>query len=186
MKTIDKTPNQNLILFCWRISAAHTIAYTIAGFFGLIIMNYKIHFVSQALSMFMRPINSPWVAIGPSLQIIIGIFIGLILFPIQDSLIFSKKGLFKIFLLIFGLSIFAPQVPGPGSVEGIIYTNIPVKYHLLGLPETIIYSILFSVIVYCWNNHPKKIWNICMATGLGLVVLLSIAGLLSSIGLIAN
>jgi hypothetical protein len=161
-------------------------AYFLAGIFALVFLNYKELFESDSLSILMRPVNSPIVAMGPLLQIIQGFVMSIILFPYRSVFFSPKKGWIYLLLLIAGFSIFAPEIPGPSTFEGLIYTTIPIKYHLLGLPETLIYSFLFSTLLPIWYSKPQKIWNIISIIAICLIFLMSILGLLASMEFIKS
>jgi hypothetical protein len=171
-------------LFCWRIIAMHMLAYFIAAVFAQLTFDYKSLLKSETLSLIMRPWESPLVALGPFLQSINGFFMVLILYRIRHSIINEKNGWITLFLIVSGFSIFAPQAPAPGSFEGFIYTKLPIKEHLVGLPECLFYSFLFSFGLYNWYKRPKRLWNVLTITGLSIISLISLLGFLSSIGIL--
>ncbi|MEA1897336.1 MAG: hypothetical protein U9N53_06690, partial [Bacteroidota bacterium] len=171
--------------FIWRIAASHTIAYFIAGIFALVFMDYKEQFGSDFMSVLMRPIESPWVAVGPGLQVIRGVIVALVLLPFKDIFI-NRYGWLKLAALILGLSYFATLGPVFGSFDGYLYTKIPLQYHLLGLPETLIYTFLFAFIIYVWYKMPGKVWNIISVAFVILIILMSFLGLLASLGIISS
>lgn len=77
------------------------------------------------------------------------------------------------------LGIFSTFGPAPGSIEGLIYTNIPMNFQLLGLIEVILQALLLSVILFWWVNHPEKKWvNWIMGLAFGLALLMSALGVL--------
>ena len=141
--------------FVWRITATHTIAYFVAGIFAILVLKYDKIFGAGALS-FMRPTDSPWVAAGPGLQVIRGLLLSLFLFPFRSVFFESKNGWIKFWLLSFGLSYLLTISAATGSFEGVIYTNTPIKYHLIGIPEILIYMTLFTVSMWgCVLVQPK-------------------------------
>jgi hypothetical protein len=185
-RIIMKEIKKEWMTFCWRVLSLHVIVYSTAGIFALFFMNYQEHFNSGALSQFMRPTDSPLVAAGAGLQVINGFFMSLFLFPFKSVFIAGKTGWIKLFFLLLGFSVFSPQNPAPGTFEGVIYTKIPIQYHLLGIPECLIYSLLFSVLFFGWYKNPKKIWNMLSIVSVSLVMILSVAGVLSSIGVLKH
>lgn len=168
--------------FCWRIIAAHMIAYFIAATIAQIY--YKPIWDSGTLPLIMKPMDSPLVALGPALQSINAFFMAIILFPIQSLIIGRKSGWLTLFLLVAGFSIFAPQAPAPGSFEGFIYTKVTLFEHLIGLPECFLYSLLFSMGFYLWYKKPKKTWNIVSIIAISLIALITTLGFLAAIGVI--
>ena len=173
----------NFWTFTWRITASHTIAYFIAGIFALLVLKYDEIFGTGSL-LFMRPTDSSWVAAGPGLQIIRGLLLSFFLFPFRSIFFETKNGWFKFWSLSFGLSYLLTISAATGSFEGIIYTNIPIKYHLIGIPEIIIYLTLFTFFIWGWYKKPKKIFTVLSVILVLLIALMSFMGVLSSLGII--
>ena len=169
--------------FIWRVTTTHTISYFFAGIFALLVLRYDKRFGYGALS-FMRSTESPWVAAGMGLQIVRGIILSLFLLPFKEVFINTKKGWVKFWFLLFGLGYLITISPAIGSFEGIIYTNIPMEFHLLGIPEIILYMILFATLMWGWYKKPNKIFNILSMVFLSLIILMSVMGVLDSLGLI--
>lgn len=169
--------------FIWRITSAHVIAYFFAGIFAVVFMNYKDHYASESLSLLMRPVDSPYVALGPGLQLFRGILIALILLPVR-KFIFEKNGFLKLGFLLLGLSFLSTIGPTPGSFEGYIYTILPIQYHLLGIPETLIYIGLFIGILAFWYKKEKKYVNVVAVILIVLILFMSFMGYLKAVGLL--
>ena len=175
--------HKNSLKFIYRITIAHTIAYFIAGIFALLFMNYKEHFASESLGMLMLPVDSPMVALGPSLNILRGIILGLILLSAR-TVILGDKGFLKLAMLTLGMSFISTIGPTPGSFEGYIYTKLPVQYHLLGIPETLIYVSLFAVIPWLWYKSEKNYFNGIAIALVVLILLMSFSGYMQAQGLL--
>ena len=81
--------------------------------------------------------------------------------------------------LLVGVGILSTFGPSPASIEGMIYTVLPFDEHIRGYPEILLQSLLLSVIVVYWVNHPEKRW-ISWVLGIlfGLMMLLLTMGLL--------
>ncbi len=174
----------SLAVYVWQIASSHMIAYFIAGVLAYYFMNYKEHYSSQSLSLLMHPTDSPWVAIVPALQIFRGVIIALVLYPFKKVLFEENYGTAKLALLIFGLSFLSTIGPTPGSFEGYLYTKLPVQYHLLGIPETIIYVGLFSIMVVKWNKNQEKLYTVLSIIASLLIIIMSTMGFLKAIGLL--
>jgi hypothetical protein len=150
----------NLVKYFWQIIYAHTIACFIAGIFALVVVNYRELYSTEIISLFIRSVDEPIVALGPSLQIFRGIIIGLIVLPLQKVFFEEKHGLIKLGMIIIALSLLSTIGPTMGSFEGYLYTKIPYMYQLLGYPEAILYVLLFIGILkvsiqfeHKKNNH---------------------------------
>ena len=150
--------------FVWRICSAHVIAYFTAGVFALLFLDYRTHFSSESLALLIRPVSSPWVALGPGLQI------ALALLPVRGFL-YGKNGFLKLAWLVLGLSFISTIGPTPGSFDGYIYTILPVQYHLGGIPEAVLYTALFAGILAFWHKSGKRY---------AVIVLFSVMGFLGA------
>jgi len=169
--------------FWWRVMATHSVAYLFAGLIAQISFNYENQFSTGFLETFMRPITSPMVAWGAALQLVNGFFMSLFLYPIRREILGNfKLGWKKLILLIIGFTVFAPQIPGPGNLEGLIYTKIPVLDHIIGFPETILYALFFSLGLINWYKYDKKWIKQVSIIFIILILLMSVLAYLDSIG----
>ena len=168
---------QSLIKYLWQITYAHTIAYFIAGFFAISIMNYRDLFATEVISSFMHSVDAPIVALGPILQIFRGIILAFILLPLRKTFFEEKHGLVKLGIMIFGLSYLITIGPGIGSFEGFIFTKIPFMYQIMGYPEAIIYVLLFIGILNVSIKYAhKRIITLLSIIIVSLISLMSIMG----------
>jgi hypothetical protein len=167
----------NTIQYFWQIIYAHTIAYFIAGIFGLVVMNYKELYSTEIISSFMHPTDTPIVALGPLLQIFRGIIIALVLLPLRKTFFEEKYGLLKLGLIIIGFSLLSTIGPTMGSFDGYIYTKVPYLYQISGYPEAIIYVLLFIGILYVSIKYSdKKIITVLSIILVALISLMNIMG----------
>jgi len=81
-------------------------------------------------------------------------------------------------LVIVG--IFSTFGPAPGSVEGLIYTKIPIEGQLGGLTEVLTQSLLLSALTVYWVRHSEVRWlNWVLSILFIVVLLLPLLGLLA-------
>lgn len=172
--------NQNLKFstFFWRISSSHIVSYFIMGIIAVFVLDYKKTFEEPPLSYLMKPVDSPWVALGPMLQIFRGLVFSCALWFFKDGFLFKKHGWLRLWGLLLGLAVLSTVGPAPGSIEGFIYTKIPVASQLRGYFEILPQTLFFSLLVFYWYENPRKLWNVLS------IVLVSIIFILSSLGLI--
>lgn len=160
------------------------VTYMLMGVIAASALNYREVFDNSLLSCLYKPFDSPWIAAGPGLQVFRGLIFSLALWFFRDNFLYQKNGWLKLWGLIVGLSILSTTGATPGSIEGMIYTKIPVSDQVLGYFEVIPQTGLFAVIVYWWYQKPKKLWNIIAAILLFLIILMSFMGVLASQGVI--
>jgi len=168
--------------FFWRITAAHMITYMMMGIIASTLLDYEELFSNTLISCFFRPMDSPWIAAGPGLQIIRGLIFAMALWYFKENFLHTKHGWFKLWGLLIGLSILSTTGPPPGSIEGFIYTKIPVADQVKGYFEVVPQTGLFAVLVCYWYKKPKKAWNIISAVLVALIILMSLMGVLASLG----
>ena len=60
--------------------------------------------------------------------------------------------------MLIGLGILGTFAAPPGSMEGLIYTTIPVWLQLRGWIEIVPQALLLSALLCYWVNNPGKRW----------------------------
>jgi len=164
--------------FSWKVISLHMITYMIAGIIFSSLFSYEQLYKTGGLSKLMKDFSSPWISAGPSLQLIRGFLFSIVLWPFYDFIFSRPKGWTLIWLLFIGLAILGTTGPSPGSLEGIVYTQLSLKEHLIGLPEVLLQTLAFSFLLYNLCNKPRKYFTILSVVGVLLILLMSIAGLL--------
>ena len=172
----------HLLKFIWRITYAHVISFFIAGAFAMTFMNYGEHYINEPLSLFMKPTTHPIVSLGMILQVIRGIIVALVIYPLHKAFFEEDYGFIKLGLIILGLSVLSTFGSGIGSVDGYIFTTLPLATHMLGYPEAIIWILSFIGILYLsYKYKNKKIINIVSITLMLLIFLMGIMGYIAAV-----
>lgn len=168
--------------FAVRVTACHVVTYFFAGLMAFTVLDYRGQFLSAALSCFMLPVDAPIVALGPILQVIRGLIFAAALFPFRQVFLATPRGWLLLWGLMVGLAVLSPTGPAPASIEGFIYTKIPISQQALGYFEVVPQTLAFSILVVAWNRRPRRAWTIVMI-GLTLIVaLMSTLGYLAATG----
>ena len=141
-----------------KASVIHTITYFIMGFLAYTLFDYEHLYAETSLNLLMRQVSEPLVLAGPLFQPIRGALFGIVFFLLQESLFRKKSGWLVMWIVLVILGIIGTFGPTPGSFEGMIYTVLPLRIHLIGLPEIIIQALLLSLGLFYWVNHPEKKW----------------------------
>jgi hypothetical protein len=159
----------------------HTITYFVAGILAYTLGGYEKSFSKPPLSHIMRPTSDPLVMAGPLFQPVRGIIFALALYPLRNVLFAERRGWLTLWWLLLALGVLSTFGPSPGSVEGLIYTIIPPLSQILGLWEVLLQSLLFSVILFYWVNHPGKRWlDWTLGISFSIVMILPLLGLLTA------
>jgi hypothetical protein len=166
---------------------SHTLTYFLVGLVASVVFNYSADFARPELRGYMRQLGDPIIALGPALQPLRGVLFALAFYPLREILFRKKNGWLITWWLLVALGILSTFGPAPGSVEGAIYTTLPVIDQFLsgGMLEILTQSFLFSALLYYWVNHPEKRWlNWLLAILFALVILMSAMGYLAASGAI--
>ena len=160
-----------------KTAVVHSVTYFLIGLLAFLILDYRHRFADPNVRILMRQTDSPWVAAGPLFQPLRGLLFALAFYPLRKVLFGERSGWRAMWLLLVIVGVLSTFGPAPGSVEGMIYTTVPISFQLIGLPEVLLQSLLLSVILCHWVNHPEKKW---LSWVLG--VLFALALLFSGLG----
>jgi hypothetical protein len=162
-----------------KTTITHIITYFVMGLLASTVFDYGHLYAETNLNLLMRQTSEPLVMAGPLFQPIRGLLFGLVFLLLREPLFERKNGWLVMWITLVVLGILNPFGPSPGSVEGMIYTVLPIRLHLIGLPEVILQALLLSVVVCYWVNHPEQRWlNWVMGVVCVVILLLPVLGLL--------
>ena len=164
--------------FAWRVISLHMITYSFFGILALTLADYRKLFETTELQYLMIPVTSPWTAAGPALQVFRGLLLALVLYPLAAEFLRRRNGALILWGLFLGLAILGTAGPSPGSFEGFVYTKVPWEIHLIGLPEGVLQTLFFSLGLVWWCRKPARWKNVVGGIFVGLIVLMSLAGVL--------
>lgn len=145
------------VLFMTRVAIVHFITYFIAGLIASRVFDYKNIFTLPIIRDYMLPYGSPTLTWGPFLQPIRGIVLGLAILPFRDFLGEKRFGWLYLWLIFICFGIFGTPAASPASMEGILYSRLPLWYHIIGLPEILLQTLAFSWLTHFYLRHPKGI-----------------------------
>lgn len=145
---IDQT---SILGFVARTTVLHIVTYF---FFGLIFAFFNpFHQGVHTIELFpeyaflFRSMESNWVIAGAALQVFRGPFLMAPLYYFRSTFLGEERGWTKLCGVLVCLTLLGSVTAGPGSIEGMFYTNLPMKLHLDGYPEVITQILAFSYLV---------------------------------------
>lgn len=142
--------------YLFRFALVHTLIYIITGLIFQNYLNFDPQFTSSVLYNNFREVDSFIIRFAPVFQLGRGIIIGLVIYPVYGSIVKSKYSWLKLFALLWGLTLIGAVAATPGSIEGFIYTKIPIIEHLVSLPEVTLQIFMFSIIFVNWDKRSIK------------------------------
>ena len=161
--TETTSKSSSLVAFCGRVALVHFLTYSLVGaiFFALglnVIVFYENNPdpSMQGYQALFRATNSLWVTAGPLVNILRGLLFGLVLYPFRELFLTRRWGWLYLWALFLVLALFSTIGPGPGSIEGLIYTKVPLNHHLLTPWEGMVQTLAFSVLLIQWEKSTSK------------------------------
>ena len=168
-----------------KTAIVHTVAYFLMGLVALSLFDYAGRFADPTVANFMRQTDDPLVAAGPLFQVVRGLLFGIAFYPLREIVFARKHGWLVLWLVLVVVGILSPFGAAPSSIEGMLYTLLPISFHLIGLPEVVGQALLLAFLSHYWINHPEKKWlTWVFGIAFALVLLLSTLGILAGLGVL--
>ncbi len=142
--------------FAMRVIVAHTLTYFIYGIVMSQVFDYSAIFAREIIRDYMLPIGQRNVFLHLLMQPVRGLIFAVALWPIRDLLLERKQGWFILWSLLVSIGILSTPAAAPSSIEGMVYTRIPMWYHLMGIPEIALQTLFFSIWVVWWERQSVK------------------------------
>jgi len=161
-----------------KTAVCHALTYFLAGALAFHFLHYA-DILNDPHSG-MRPMNHPLILFGPALQVVRGILFASVFYPFRQILFERKNGWILMAWMLIGLGILGTFAAPPGSLEGYIYTTVPVLAQMRGYLEIVTQALLLSALLFYWVRHPGKKW-----LSLTLSILFAICIALPLLGLLA-
>ncbi|HET7011831.1 MAG TPA: hypothetical protein VFI11_13725 [Anaerolineales bacterium] len=159
---------------------SHTVTYFFVGVLAAVTLNYTARFSDPSVAAYSRPTSDPMVMAGPLFQPIRGILFGFVFYLLRETFFHRPRGWLILWVTLVVIGIIGQFTGGLGSIEGLVYSRIPVAFQLTLLPEVFIQSFLLSVLVYYWIRQPKKWLNWVLGVIFFLIILLPALGLIAA------
>ena len=144
------------IAFALKVMVVHTATYFIFGMIMSNVFNYAEVFKREIIRDYMLPMDEHNILLGPFLQPIRGLIFAIGLWPLRSLLIERKRGWLILWGLLVTIGILSTPAASPGSIEGMLYSKLPMWYHVLGYPEILSQTLLFSIWLVWWERQSMK------------------------------
>lgn len=158
----------------------HTVTYFVAGVLAYSLLDYPRLISGSTLGVLMRPLRDPMIVAGPLFQPIRGLLFGVMFCLLRQTFFGRRDGWFLMWAVLVVVGIVGPFGAPPGSLEGLIYTTVPVSVQLTFLPEVLAQSLALSWLLVSWVKRPERRWlNWVMGVAFVITMLLPTLGLLT-------
>lgn len=142
--------------FLGKVTLAHVLTYFLVGTIAATTIDYESLFAQPVVRDYMREFGSVSLFVGPVVQVVRGLVVAAVLLPFRSALA-TRRGWLWLWLLLVGVGILSTAAAAPSSIEGVVYTQLPLWYHLIGLPEILLQTLLFSVLTWLIARHPDGV-----------------------------
>jgi hypothetical protein len=170
-----------------RTAVVHTVTYFVVGAISFLLLDYSTRYADPVVSRLMRQTDDPLVAAGTLFQLLRGFLFGIVFYFLRDIFFTRKNGWLTMWLMLVIVGILSPFAAAPSSIEGMLYTVLPMWFHISNFPEILVQSGLLAWLTFYWVNHPEKKWlSWVLWILLIIVVLMSLLGTLSALGILPS
>ena len=147
---------KGFLMFAIRVILVHMITYFIFGIIMSNVFDYGEIFKREIIRDYMIPMDEHNIVLGPFLQPLRGLIFAIGLWPFREVLIEKKRGWLYLWGLIVTMGILSTPAASPSSIEGVLYSKLPMWYHLMGLPEILLQTLVFSIWLVWWERQAVK------------------------------
>ena len=174
------SPQVRFLPLAAKTMAVHTVSYLCMGILASSLLDYAAAFARPEMTCWMRPISDPIIMAGPLFQPIRGLVFALVIYSLREVVFASRHGWLLLWGIFVALGIVSTFGPAPGSLEGLVFTVIPVRAQLVGYAEVVPQAFLLAFGVVYWVGHPEKRWlTPLMALAFAAAMMLPLLGLLA-------
>ena len=163
-----------------KTTIVHTVTYFAAGALAYAFFDYRALWDEPVFNVYMRRMDDPLLLAGPLFQPVRGVLFGVVFYLLRCKFFGWEYGWLTMWVVLVLIGMLSTFGPAPGSIEGLIYTTIPLSAQFGGGSiETLAQALTLSVLVFYWVRQPGKRWLTWALTAAFLLVLaFSIMGLL--------
>ena len=171
---------RSLLGFIGRVTVVHVVTYFVFGILAAFAVpgGHMMYSIPE-MDIYFRPISSPHVMAGTLFQLMRGPIIAIGIYPFRQVFIQDKWGWLYLWGLFLTLSVLAPAGAAPGSIEGYVYTKLPVWFHLTYLPDIMLQTLAFSVLVFIWERRREKKIAIPLIAAFTIIIAIFLPALLT-------
>ena len=174
-------PQTSFWSILYRTIISHTVTYFATGVVFAILLGYATRMIRPDVAPIIREITDPILIASPLFQPLRAALLALVFYLLRDVLFSNRRGWLAMWCLLVVVGILTPFSASWGGIEGMIFFNLPVWDHIAGWPEVFSQTLLLSVILTYWVDHPKsKRLHVILLVGFTLTLLLPLIALLAA------
>lgn len=171
-------PEPSFRSILYRTTISHTVTYFATGVVASILFGYTTRMIRPDVAPIIRKITDPILIASPLFQPLRAALLAIVFYLLRDVLFSKRKGWLIMWCLLVVIGILTPFSASWGGIEGMIFFNLPIWDHIVGWPEVFSQTLLLSVVLTYWVDHPtSKHLDVILLVGFILAMLLPITAL---------
>jgi hypothetical protein len=143
---------KEFVVFAFSVILLHVMTYTIFGFVMSRVLNYEALFQQEIIQDFMLPLDTN-ALLGVAVQPTRGLLFALAIWLLREIIFEKKYGWLILWQLFLVFGILSITAAAPSSIGGVFYTKLPLWYHLIGLIEISLQTLMFSCLLVWWEKR---------------------------------
>lgn len=172
-------PQPSFRSILYRTIISHTVTYFAIGVIAAVFLGYTTRMIWPDVAPIIRKITDPILIASPLFQPFRAALLAIVFYLLRAVLFSHRKGWLIMWCMLVVLGLLTPFSASWGGIEGMIFFNLPLWDHIVGWPEVFSQTLLLSVILTYWVDHPKsKRLHVILLVGFILAMLLPIISLL--------
>ena len=180
---VMNNPQPSFRSILYRTIISHTVTYFATGIVAAILLGYATRMIRPDVAPIIRKITDPILIASPLFQPFRAALLAIVFYLLRDVLFNNRKGWLVMWCVLVVIGILTPFSASWGGIEGMIFFNFPLWDHIVGWPEVFSQTLILSVILTYWVDHPKsKRLHVILLVGFFLTMFLPIFALLASLG----
>lgn len=142
--------------FALKVTAVHTVTYFIAGQISIHTLLGPYVYGPKALTTYYKDPAAFGLWVLPD-QILRGILLAIALYPFRQRILeLGKWGGLAVAGIYLLVGQFACPGTSPGSLEGFVYTRIPIDFQFAVLPEIIAQGLALGFLLCWWESYSAR------------------------------
>lgn len=149
-------PQPSFWSILYRTIISHTTTYFATGVVASILLGYTTRMTRPDVAPIIREITDPMLIASPLFQPLRAALLAFVFYLLRDVLFSNQKGWLIMWCMLVVIGILTPFSASFGGIEGMIFFNLPLWDHIVGWPEVFLQTLLFSIILTYWVDHPNS------------------------------
>ena len=149
-------PQPSFWSILYRTIVSHTVTYLTTGVVFSILLGYATRVIRPDVAPIIRNMTDPILMSSPLFQPIRGALLAIVFYLLRDVLFGNRKGWLVMWCMLAVIGILTPFSASWGGIEGMIFFNFPIWDHIVGWPEVFSQTLLLSVLLTYWVDHPQN------------------------------